>query len=60
MAKNKCKKCGGKDISKMYHKGKSDCSYYESIEKGTDREHLHYHCRICHYSWTGKVKNKDK
>jgi len=57
----RCTKCGGNDIAMNYHKPgclDPDCfcaaCMYGSHNKRHD-EHLHYHCRRCHYDWTGDV-----
>jgi hypothetical protein len=57
-----CSKCGSADPGVNYHKqGCSDprcscaqCTYGSHNKQHT--EHLHYHCRTCHYDWTGPCK----
>ena len=54
-----CSKCGGEDIHLAYHKpGCSDskcscatCTYGSHAKQ--HEEHLHYHCRTCHFDWVG-------
>lgn len=62
-----CEKCGGDDIYIAYHaKGCSDpdcrscakCSYSDHAK--AHGEHLHYHCRRCHFDWLGPVKGRKK
>lgn len=50
-----CHKCGGDDVNTVYHKSSYDCGYSEKCDSGNETEHLHYYCRNCSYTWTGKV-----
>lgn len=58
-----CVKCGSEDIGVTYHKQGCDnarCScatcLYGSHAK-QHAEHLHYHCRVCQFDWTGPTND---
>lgn len=59
-----CEKCGAEDINVAYHKPGcserdcfcSTCSY--GSHNKAHGEHLHYHCRTCHYDWLGPVAGR--
>lgn len=55
-----CKKCGDENTGKIYHKDRWACSYSESSDDGNIGEHLHYFCRSCSYTWTGKCADQEK
>jgi RNA polymerase subunit RPABC4/transcription elongation factor Spt4 len=52
-----CIKCGSTDISTDWHRGLSEsdleprCDRDEREATGKKGEHLHRHCRNCHYQW---------
>lgn len=52
-----CIKCGSVDPASFWHKDKFACSVHRVDDEGTDREHLHFTCRCCGYSWTGPTKD---
>jgi hypothetical protein len=52
-----CVKCGGDNISTSYHRDEWACLYGERADEGRRREHLHYYCRRCSYSWTGATQD---
>jgi len=51
-----CKKCGGTDIRKLYHKSYLDCPNSQRTDMGNDEEHPHYTC-TCGYSWCNRTKD---
>ena len=54
-----CAKCSGEDIYMDYHAqgcdrehcSCSNCSTNSHVKEHS--EHLHYHCRTCHFDWIG-------
>ena len=48
--KGVCIKCGGTDISSVYHEDFTKCGWSNHFEG----EHIHRHCRNCGYEWPEK------
>lgn len=57
---DKCKKCGGEDISISWHINKYKCFLPSLRETEREDEHLHYVCRTCEFVWTGDVQNREE
>ncbi len=56
-----CPKCGHDDIDTAYVKyGGRYGMPCESWSQIAEREHLHRHCRRCHYEWCEAVLSQDK
>lgn len=53
-----CCKCGHNSIGVTYHKDRYACDFREQLDDGTGREHLHYLCRRCGYTWTGLTNDE--
>lgn len=52
----RCIKCGNNtDIAMRYDRSYRDCLFHERNDDGNEKEHLHYYCRNCSYSWTGPI-----
>ena len=48
-----CIKCGSTDIATTWHEDKWACGYDSRQRFPTmDGEHLHKHCRGCHFEWS--------
>ncbi|MCK4240854.1 MAG: hypothetical protein KAX30_04465 [Candidatus Atribacteria bacterium] len=54
--KSKCPKCGNADISSAYHKDITKCGWNKPFEG----EHIHRHCRNCHYEWPERPLDVEK
>lgn len=57
-AEGPCAKCLHDDISTAYHVSGYFCAFDErhSIYDG---EHLHRHCRRCHYNWLESIADAE-
>ena len=54
----KCIKCGSENIVTTYQK-KLDSPLYQPCELDNYGEHLHRHCRNCHYEWCDPTLDRD-
>ena len=53
MNSESCIKCGSTDIATTWHEDKWACGYDSRQRFPTmDGEHLHKHCRGCHFEWS--------
>lgn len=52
-----CVKCGSTHTNCHHHEGQYSCNFSDNNDVGTDREHLHYTCCACGFSWTGPMKD---
>lgn len=51
---SQCVKCGSLENKVRFHQDRYACVYGTRQDKGNEREHLHYTCQNCRYSWCEK------
>jgi len=55
----KCRKCGSSDIYTSWHDDE-DRLPWGACELRVEKEHLHYYCRGCRFSWTGQTREQEE
>lgn len=52
-----CTKCGGMEITSVYHQDSTGCSVVQGVCYWVKPEHMLRHCKNCHWEWLEKPLN---